>query len=141
MEKAQPEVLKRIPQRAPFLFVDKIIDQEEKRIITQYHFTGEEDFYRGHFPGNPITPGVILQEAIFQSGALLMSNKGESGSLGVVSRVQDVKFKNFVRPGDCIEMEVALDEQLKNAFYMTGKTRVNGKVVMAIKFTGALVEQ
>lgn len=143
MGKPSDLILKRLPQKDPFLFVDEMIDREEKRIITQYQVTGEESFFQGHFPGNPIMPGVILQEAAFQSGALLMSfiseeEKREEG-LGVVSRVGDVKFKNFVRPGDLLEMEITLDESLNNAFYMSGKTRVKGKVVMAIKFTGTLV--
>lgn len=132
------EILDTIPQREPFLFVDEVVDRTEDKIITKYHVTGKEDFFKGHFPGNPIMPGVLLQEAAFQTGALLMSGKGSEG-LGVVARVQDVKFKNFVKPGDILEMEITLEEMLSNAFYMSGKSRVNGKIVMSIKFTGASV--
>lgn len=132
------EVLNGIPQREPFLFVDKVIERSDALIKTRYQVTGDEDFFKGHFPGNPIMPGVLLQEASFQTGALLMSEHGKEG-LGVVSRVSDVKFKNFVKPGDLLEMEVSLTERLDNAFYMKGRTRVNGKVVMQIQFTGALV--
>lgn len=145
MGKPTDLILERLPQKDPFLFVDDMVDREKERIITKFQVTGEEDFFKGHFPGNPIMPGVLLQEAAFQSGALLMSfiskEKGMDEGLGVVSRVSEVKFKNFVKPGDLLEMEVTLDENMANAFYMSGKTRVNGKIVMAIKFTGTLVPQ
>lgn len=142
--KVSQEVLDLIPQRDPFLFVDTIVDRTETKIITGYQVTGEEGFFKGHFPGNPIMPGVLLQEAAFQTGALLMGTIGleddDAQKVGVVTRVQDVKFKNFVKPGDLLEMEVELTESMANAFYFKGKTRVNGKVVMAISFTGALVD-
>ena len=74
MGSSSEEVLKRLPQKDPFLFVDDLIDRTENKIITKYHVTGEEDFFKGHFPDNPIMPGVILQEASFHSGGILMTS-------------------------------------------------------------------
>jgi 3-hydroxyacyl-[acyl-carrier-protein] dehydratase len=138
MSKFSNEVLETIPQKPPFLFVDEVVERLEGKIRTSFKVTGEEDFFKGHFPGNPIMPGVLLQEAAFQSGALLMAHEG-NGGLGVVAKVGSAKFKNFVKPGDLLEMEVELVENVSNAYYMKGKSRVNGKVVLAIEFTCALV--
>lgn len=132
-----------IPQRPPFLFVDRVTAFEENVIKTALKLTGQEDFFKGHFPGNPIMPGVLLQEALFQSGAALMAlkTKAEGGveGLGVVTRVQNAKFKNMVRPGDELEMEVELTESISNAHYMKGTTKVNGKTVLVIEFAVASV--
>ncbi len=140
--KTDREVLDGLPQRPPFLFVDHIVDLsldgDQKSIITSYQVSGEEDFFKGHFPGNPIVPGVILQEAAFQTGALLIGREEKEG-LGVISRVSDAKFKSFVRPGDLLTMHISLDQRLKRAFYMSGKTCVNEKPVMLIRFTGAFL--
>lgn len=133
-----PDIKDLIPQRAPFLFVDKITALEEKKISTSLTLTGNEDFFKGHFPGNPIMPGVLLQEALFQSGAALMAGMANSG-LGVVTRVQNAKFKNMVRPGDTLEMEVELIDSISNASYMKGSTKVNGKIVLVIEFTVASI--
>ena len=133
-----PAVTELIPQRPPFLFVDQIVERSEKIIKTTLQVTGSEDFFKGHFPGNPIMPGVLLQEALFQTGAALMAGRSGAG-LGVVTRVQNAKFKNMVRPGDLLEMEVELVESLSNAHYMKGITRVAGKTVLVIEFTVASV--
>ncbi len=133
-----PAITDLIAQRPPFLFVDKIIDRGEKFIKTSLQLTGEEEFFKGHFPNNPIMPGVLLQEALFQSGAALMSAMAGSG-LGVVTRVQNAKFKSMVRPGDLLEMEVQLMESLANAHFMKGVTKVLGKTVLIIEFSVASV--
>ncbi len=133
-----PAITELIPQRPPFLFVDKVVERSENKITTSLKLTGEEDFFKGHFPGNPIMPGVLLQEALFQSGAALMAGK-EGAGLGVVTRVQNAKFKNMVRPGDELQMEVELTESLANAHYMKGTTKVAGKTVLLIEFTVASV--
>ncbi|NCN95593.1 MAG: beta-hydroxyacyl-ACP dehydratase, partial [Bdellovibrionales bacterium] len=70
------EVLTLLPQKPPFLFVDKVVEFLDDKIMTSYQVTGQENFFLGHFPGNPIMPGVILQEACFQTGALLMQKRG-----------------------------------------------------------------
>jgi 3-hydroxyacyl-[acyl-carrier-protein] dehydratase len=128
-----------IPQREPFLFVDKILECSEKIISTSLFLTGKEDFFRGHFPGNPIMPGVLLQEAIFQSGAALMAKNQSMPSLGVVTRVQNAKFKNMVKPGDTLIISVELLEQLANASYMKGNIKVNDKVVLSMEFAVASI--
>lgn len=128
-----------IPQRAPFLFVDEVTSFKDNIIGTKYQVKGTEDFFQGHFPGNPIMPGVLLQEALFQTGAALMSMISEGGGLGVVTRVQNAKFKNMVRPGDLLEMEVSLVESLANAHYMKGVTKANSKTVLSIEFTVASI--
>lgn len=133
-----PDILDLIPQRPPFLFVDKVVDRTENSIKTTLKVTGQEDFFKGHFPGNPIMPGVLLQEALFQSGAALMAGRA-GGGLGVVTRVQNAKFKNMVRPGDELHMEVELTESISNAHYMKGTTKVDGKTVLVIEFAVASV--
>lgn len=138
MSELFPPITELIPQRPPFLFVDKITAKEENKIFTSLKVTGEEDFFKGHFPGNPIMPGVLLQEALFQSGAALMAGRA-GGGLGVVTRVQNAKFKSMVKPGDELQMEVELTESLSNAHYMKGTTKVNGKTVLVLEFTVASV--
>lgn len=135
---SHPSITDLIPQRPPFLFVDKILDRTDNKILTSLKLTGDEDFFKGHFPGNPIMPGVLLQEALFQSGAALMAGL-EGAGLGVVTRVQNAKFKNMVRPGDELIMEVELTESLANAHYMKGVTKVDGKTVLVIEFAVASV--
>ena len=133
-----PAITDLIPQRPPFLFVDKIIERSEKTITTTLKLSGDEDFFKGHFPGNPVMPGVLLQEALFQSGAALMAGM-EGGGLGVVTRVQNAKFKSMVRPGDEMVMTVELTESLANAHYMKGTTKVDGKTVLVIEFAVASI--
>ena len=134
------QVSELIPQRPPFLFVDKIIERLDTKILTSYEVKGTEDFFKGHFPGNPIMPGVILQEALFQTGACLLATQGDQG-LGVVTRVNNVKFRGLVKPGDELSMEVELIEVISNAYLMKGKTRVNGKIVVALDFTCASISE
>lgn len=132
------EILAAIPQRPPFLFVDRILSRDGKAITTQRTLREDEYFFQGHFPGNPIMPGVLLCEACFQTGAILMG-AGRQPGLGVVTRIKDTKFKNFARPGDILTISVTLDDQVDNAYYMSGTIRIADKLILKIIFQAALL--
>ena len=102
------QVLEAVPQREPFRFVDEILDIDEKHIRAAVTFRPEADFYRGHFPGNPITPGVILLESMAQAGVvaqgiyLLAQELGtdEAAKLTTLFTDAQVEFSGIVRPGE-----------------------------------------
>lgn len=137
------DILKHIPQRPPFLFIDRVVDETATRVTTAKQLTGEEDFFKGHFPGNPVMPGVLMCEAVFQTGAYLMSKRGEgttSGKTAVVTRIQGTKFKNMAKPGDELFITVEFGEMLANAAFMKGKVMAHDKTIMTIEFAAALVD-
>jgi 3-hydroxyacyl-[acyl-carrier-protein] dehydratase len=129
-------ILAAIPHRDPFLLLDEIVEQGESRIVCRKRFTGDEYFFEGHYPHFPLVPGVILCEAAMQAGAVLLSRfmDAQSGGVPVATRMNDVRFKQMVRPGDTIEIEVDLTEQLSNAFFLTAKVSVGGKVAVRFEF-------
>lgn len=123
------------------LLVDEIVSQEEDSIVCRKSFRAEEYFFQGHYPDQPIVPGVILCEATVQSGAILLSSKmKEQAGVPVLTRMSDVKFKNMVRPGDTIEMSVKIDDIVSTAFYLTGVAKVEGKVAARLSFTCTVAE-
>lgn len=136
-------ILANIPQREPFLFIEKIVDRSDDTITTSKFLTGEEDFFKGHFPGSPVFPGVLMCEAVFQTGALLMALKGQGvgdSKKALVTRIQNAKFKNMAKPGDELFITVDFVEMLGNAAFMKGKITANSKTIMSIEFAATLVE-
>jgi 3-hydroxyacyl-[acyl-carrier-protein] dehydratase len=137
------QLLKYIPQREPFLMLDGILDETQEKVTTYKDLTGEEDWFKGHFPGNPVMPGVLMCEAVFQTGAYLMARRGEAagpGKTALVTRIQGAKFKNMARPGDRLLITVDFVEMLANAAFMKGKVTVGERTVMTIEFAAALVD-
>ncbi len=134
-----------IPHREPFLWVDEIVEWTDSRIECTKRFTGEEDFFAGHYPDYPLVPGVLLCEAAMQSGAILLSRHldGMEGRVPVATRMGDVRFKRIVRPGETIRIEVELTERLANAFFLKAKVTVEGKVAVRFEFacTAAAVDR
>ena len=130
------DVLNAIPHRPPFLFVDKIIELTDTKIKTTKEISPEEEFFKGHYPGNPIMPGVLICESIFQTGAILLSHIITDISEGtpVLTRISNGKFKNIVRPGSTLEIEAEVVERVSNAFFLKGKASVEGKTAVTVKF-------
>lgn len=125
-----------IPHREPFLLVDEIVEQAETRIVCTKTFQGDEEFFAGHYPGFPLVPGVLLCEAAMQCGAILLARhmSASPGKVPVATRMNDVRFKRIVRPGETIRMEVDLSERLADAFFLKAKVTVAGQVAVRFEF-------
>lgn len=137
----QDEILRRIPHRPPMLLVDEIVDENETSIVTRKTFHADEHFVQGHYPGNPIVPGVILCECGAQTGAIFLAKLvGDAAGVPVLTRLSDARFKHIVRPGDTVEIHVSLDERLQQAFFMTAKLLVGGKTAVRFQFACALAD-
>jgi 3-hydroxyacyl-[acyl-carrier-protein] dehydratase len=136
------DFLNYIPHRPPFLFVDRVLEENEDTIKTEKRVDPEEPFFAGHYPENPIMPGVLIFESIFQAGAIMMGKRiANKGRIPVLTRVNNIKLKHAVHPGDTMQIEVTLKDLVSNAAYMTGKATVNGKIAVTLEFTAMLVEE
>ena len=135
-ERISQEILDAIPHRPPFLLVDRIVERTENRLVGEKTFTGGEEFFAGHYPNYPLVPGVLLCEAAMQCGAILLSRQfaADAGRVPVATRMNDVRFKRMVRPGETLLMEVELTERLADAFFLTAKVTVEGKVAVRFQF-------
>ena len=101
------DVLNALPQRPPFRFVDEILELDDEHIVAAYRFPENAEYYRGHFPGNPITPGVLLLEAMAQAGVVahgiyLLARSADAGDERMLTLFTDatVEFTGIVRPGE-----------------------------------------
>ena len=141
------EIYRRIPHRPPFLFIDKIIEISESGAKSSLKIRPEFSFFEGHYPGNPIMPGVLLCEAVFQTGAIFLADYLKSESLiddsvtPVLSRIRDARFKRMVKPGDEIEISVTLGDKMGQFFTMSGEVRKEGKVALTISYALAMVRE
>ncbi len=133
-----------IPHRPPFLFVDKIVQINDRCIVTRKTIDPASDFFRGHYPDNPVMPGVLLCECCFQAGALLIADRvgayDRSQGVPVLTRIIDARFKRIVRPGETVEVEATLDDELDGAYFMTGRATVKGQLALRVSFACMLTE-
>jgi len=131
---SRQQILAAIPHRPPMLLVDEVIEWEEEHIVCQKTFLADEFFFQGHYPDYPLVPGVILCEAAMQAGAVLLSRYATAGGVPVAGRLNDVKFKRMVRPGDTVQLDVTLDERMGDAFFLSAKVLCEGKPAATLSF-------
>jgi 3-hydroxyacyl-[acyl-carrier-protein] dehydratase len=123
-----------IPHRYPFLLVDKVIelDIENKRIVAVKNVTNNEPCFQGHFPDNPIMPGVLIVEALAQAGGVLTQlslGRDAQSKLFYLVKIDNVRFSAQVVPGDVLELHVEVKRMIRNMAVYYGEAKVDGKVV------------
>jgi 3-hydroxyacyl-[acyl-carrier-protein] dehydratase len=137
-----------IPHRPPFLFVDEIIAAGTDAMTTRRRVRPDEDFFKGHYPGNPIMPGVLICESVFQSACAMVSRQMAAANedLGrytpVLTRIREVRFKSVVKPGDELIIDVKLNDRLGRFMFMSGSVQTaDHRKVLTVNFGVALVEK
>lgn len=103
------EIMDIIPHRYPFLLIDKVIKVEENKIIAIKNVTANEQYFQGHFPAEPVMPGVLIIEALAQAGAVSLLSKDEfKGKIAYFAGINNAKFRRKVVPGDTLRLEIEL---------------------------------
>jgi 3-hydroxyacyl-[acyl-carrier-protein] dehydratase len=140
------DIHRRIPHRPPFLFIDNILEITDTGAKASLTVLEDFSFFEGHYPGNPIMPGVLLCESVFQTGAIFLADFLKNQTLTddkvtpVLSRIRDARFKRMVLPGDQIEISVSIKDQMGQFYNLTGEIKNKNKTALTISFALALVK-
>ena len=138
------EILDLIPHRYPFLLVDRAEDyRPSESIVGVKNVSFNEPFFAGHFPGNPVMPGVLIVEAMGQTGAVLMSKSLDvdpAGKTIFFMSIDNCRFRSPVRPGDVLRMEVNVVFHRRGIFKFHGKASVGDNLAAEADFAAMLVE-
>lgn len=134
-----------IPHRDPFLLIDRVEQVNyNKSAVGIKNVTGDEDFFRGHFPGHPIMPGVLIVEAMAQTaGVLVVASLGEEaeGKLVYFMTVDSARFRKPVTPGDVLELSVELVRSKFNVYKFDGKAMVGDTLVAQATFSAMIMDR
>ena len=131
------EIKKILPHREPMLLLDDA-QKVEDTAIGHYTVRGDEFFLQGHFPGNPIVPGVILCEILAQSACVLLQDAIQEGKLPVYTGLDKVRFRAPVKPGDTIETKCKITRAKPPFYFAEGSASVNGKVCVSAECSFAV---
>lgn len=131
-----------IPHRFPFLLVDRVLEVEKsKRVVGIKNVSANEHFFEGHFPGNPIMPGVLIVEALAQAAGILTNVSADKKFKGVYfMSIEKAKFRKPVVPGDQLRLEVELVKQRNTVLKFSGLAKVDDKVVAEADFTAMMTD-
>lgn len=132
------EIMEILPHRYPFLMVDRIVemDMEKCTVVGIKNLTMNEEFFQGHFPGNPVMPGVLQMEAMAQvAGIMLNSREGNKGKTAYFMSMNKVKFRKMVVPGDQLRMEIETLRMRSRIATVLGKAYVDGDLVSEAELT------
>ena len=136
------EIKQILPHREPMLLVDEVVLNEDGTATGYYKVQGDEYFLQGHFPGNPIVPGVIQCEMMAQSACILFADKmKESGALPVYTGLDKVRFRGMIKPGDLIKIDVKLVKASHPLYALHGQITVDGKKCMSGDFSFAILSE
>lgn len=135
------ELKKILPHREPMLLVDEAYLNEDGTATGYYNVRGDEYFLQGHFPGNPIVPGVIQCEIMAQSACVLFADKMVNGGvIPVYTGLDKVRFRNMVKPGDRIRVDTKVIRSFHPMYVLHGELTVDGKKCMSGDFSFAITE-
>ncbi len=135
------EISRILPHRYPFLMVDKVIDLvPDKRIVGIKNVTINEPFFQGHFPDNPVMPGVLVVEAMAQVSGILAYKSGIQWSSVYFMSIERAKFRKPVLPGDQLRLEIDVLHKRANVWKFSGTAHVNDTIVSEAEFTAMVVE-
>jgi len=133
------EIERCIPHRPPFLWIDEVVEINENSLRARTFVDPNNEVFAGHYPRFPVLPGVLLCEMALQAGAILIAKLQAlaEGAVPVATRLNNAQFRRMVRPGDTVETEVVLTERLANAYFLTGKLTVDGRLAARLEFACA----
>lgn len=137
-------VMSVLPHRYPFLLVDRVIEMEpEKRVVAIKNVTINEEYFKGHFPGRPVVPGVLLLEGLAQAGGLLLLHDEEQrdGKLLYFTSVEKARFRRPVVPGDCIRYEVDVIHRRRRHCKLAGRVMVGDELSADAVIGSAMVDR
>jgi 3-hydroxyacyl-[acyl-carrier-protein] dehydratase len=137
------DILKILPHRYPFLLVDRILhlDLETSTIIGQKNMTMNEQFFQGHFPGVPVMPGVLILEALAQTGGILVFKKGFDKKIAVLLNINNAKFRRPIVPGDIVTLHAVGPHLTSKGGKVETKAMVGDKIVAQAEIGFALVDK